>query len=330
MSENKSVRSDFVCNKGLALWPATLFFCVLVFVFALPAAAKQSERIAAVVNEDVVSATDVAARMRLIIQSSGLPDTAEMRNKLVPQVVNTLIEEELKLQEAEKLDIAIKEDEIKAGFRQIARQNNLEPDQFRQMLKARNIPVETLHHQIRAQIAWSKVVGKKLRPRVNISEADIESEVSRFNQKIGKDQYLVAEIFLPVEDQEQSGEIRELAENLMRQVKGNPKNFAKLATQFSKAAGASKGGDMGWVVEDQLAKPLAQMLDTMEAGQIEGPVRTSSGFHILFLRNKRTIQQENIPSAQQLRQQIGMERLERLQQRHLLDLRTASFIESRN
>ena len=136
---------------------------------AAPQAGAQSrtETIAAVVNEDAVSVSDVMDRLRLVMASSGMPDSQEMRERIKPQILSVLIEEKLKLQEAERMEIEVGEEEIVQGFASIAGQNNMSPEQFQMLLRKEGVSKSSLEDQIRSQIAWSRVIQMRLRPQVD-------------------------------------------------------------------------------------------------------------------------------------------------------------------
>ena len=102
-----------------------------------------------------------------------------------------------------------------------------------------------------------------------------------------------------------------------------------MARQFSKAPGAPQGGNLGWIKSGQLPPDLDQVLITLDKGQISPPIRTQAGYHLLFVQAKRTITEEAIPQREQVRSILGTQRLERMQARHLLDLKSAAFIENR-
>lgn len=147
---------------------------LLISAVQIPLQSKASEMgIAVVVNEDAISMADLSDRYRLILVSSRIPDGAEARARITPQIVSSLIEEQLKFQEGARNEVEVSQSEINNGFATIAQQNGLEPDQFRKALQQSGINLETMYRQIRSQIMWSKVVAKRLRPQVNISESDL-------------------------------------------------------------------------------------------------------------------------------------------------------------
>ena len=285
--------------------------------------------IAVVVNEDAITYSDLNDRFRLILASSGLPDGPETRARLMPQIVGSLVEEQLKIQEGIRNDVEVSQSEINNGFATIAQQNGLEPEQFRQALEQSGINIETMYRQIKSQIMWSKVVAKRLRPQVNVSESDIDTVINRLKSNVGNYEYLASEIYLPVESPKEEAQIRDLARNLAMDMQAGKVPFFRIAQQFSKAPGAPQGGDLGWIQEGQLPRELDEALTQLEPQQVSNPIRTLSGYHILLLREKRQISEETMPERNAVGSSLGMERLDRLQQRLLMDLKSSAFIEDR-
>ncbi|MCB1721429.1 MAG: peptidylprolyl isomerase [Rhodospirillales bacterium] len=311
----------------------TLFLAMAVFVgemaASFPALAARSESIAVVVNEDAITMSDVNDRMALIIASSGLPNKKDVQEKLLPQIIGSLVEEQVRLQEARRLDLNVSPEDIAQGFAAVAQQNNMSVEEFRSMITRGGLNIRTLEAQIRAQIAWSKVVQAKLRPQVIVSDSDVDSYLERLNNNTGKPEYLVSEIFLPPASAQEESDMQQLAHKLVQEIRSGQAPFFKVAQQFSQSAGASQGGDLGWIAQGQLQRELDDALAHISKGQVSDPIRSASGYHILNVRDQRLIAAENLPSREQVRGVIGTQRLERLQQRYLLDLKSAAFIENR-
>lgn len=302
---------------------------VMAFTAVPEVRAGLSENIAVVVNSDAISQSDVLDRMRLIMVSSGLQDTPEIREKLVPQITSVLIDEQIRLQEAQKLEIEVTQEDVDAGFKQLAEQNKFTPPQFKEILKKSGINVATMERQIKSQVAWTKVVQEKLRPQISVRETDVDAAIERMKANIGKTEYLAAEIFLPVDNTADEANVRQLANRLSQELKAGKAQFFQVARQFSQSAGAAKGGDIGWVQEDQLAPEVGSALAALGPDEVSTPVRSLSGYHILLVREKRDIKEENIPGKQAVTNQIGLERLERMQRQYLLDLKSSAFVENR-
>lgn len=271
---------------------------LLSFVFGLvllsgsgSAHAAAQEGIAAVVNDSVITISDIRDRTDLYL-SGGTP-VAEQRKQMEQQVLDRLINEALQVQEAKKLGIIVAEEDVTAGFADISRQNNLPPEEFKKRLVGSGIHIDSLYNQIRADIAWSQVVRRKLRPEVNVSESEIDMTLNQIASGTGKPQYHVAEIFLAVPTPAQEADTRDTANKLVTQLTQGA-SFSSIARQSSQAPGAAGGGDLGWVQEGQLDPALDKVLKSMQPGQVSPPVRSAKGYHILFLRELR---QNTSPTA---------------------------------
>ncbi len=306
-------------------WRVLMIWGVCLFLLR-PALA---ETIALVVNEDAITMSDVNDRVKLITASAGLPDTPEIRSKLLPQIVGALVDEQIMLQEAHKLEQSVSQSEIEAGLAQIAQQNKMTAEQFKGLLQRSGIRTETLEHQIQSQVAWAKVVQQKLRPKVTVSESDIDNRLEQIVKAKGKTEYLIAEIFLPVTDAKNQDKARQLADRLVREIRAGKAPFSKVAQQFSQAAGSAQGGDLGWVQQGQLDPALDGILPKIPKGGISDPVKTVAGYHVLLIRDQRQISDATMPSRTQIMNGIGQERLERQARRYLMDLRSSSYIDNR-
>lgn len=291
--------------------------------------AAGKESIVAVVNKNVITASDVRARMDLIAVSSGLKPSKELDDKLRPQIVDMLIDEQLRSQEADRLTLKIEPKEIDSGFEQIAKQNNIAPDVFKKALQERGININTMRDQIKAQMAWNKVIQKRIRPKIQISDADIDSELDRLKENIGKDQFNVSEIYLPVNDPKKMNDAKNFASKLAEQLKAEPDAFPKAARQFSQSPGANQGKSIGWVMAGVLPKEVDAVLPTMEKGNISTPIETQTGLYIIKLNDKRQLAADNLPSRDDITEKLGMERMDRAQRRYYQDLRSQAFIEKR-
>lgn len=315
-------------KKILILLSAALVMQTVPVVIA-PASAQQIMGIAAVVNDEAISMTDVDDRIRLVLVSSGLQANKEIYSKVAPQVIESLIEEQLKMQEAARYKLKVSDEEVAEGFNTIASQNKLNGDQFRAAMKQQGVPIKTLERQIRTQLAWNKVIREVYRKQVDVSDRDVNNRIERLKAQIGKTEYLVSEIFLPIEDSKRAKEVQEFAGRMAAELQAKKAPFGPVAVQFSKAAGAENGGVIGWVQEGHLDPVLEKVLLGMEEGQISNPIKTNSGLYLLNLQKKRTITEEALPPRDELKNQIGFERLDRVQQKALLDMKTSAFIDRR-
>lgn len=251
-------------------------------------AQAQLGRIAAIVNEEPITVADVEGRLQLAIVSSGLPDTPETRQRLLPQVIRLLTDESLQIQEARERNLTVTEDELAEDLEAAAQRNRMDVEQLKAALAQAGVPWSTMRQQMLAQIAWGKVVQRVVRQQVTVPDSEVNSYIERIRANAGKPEYQVAEIFLAVDNANSEAEVQRLGERLVEQI-GRGANFAAVARQFSQSAGAAGGGDLGWIQQGQLEENLDRSLQQMTSGQFSRPIRGAAGYHILWLRDQRIV-----------------------------------------
>ena len=295
------------------------------------ASGQEAVRIAAVVNSEAISIPDLVRRIDVAIVSSRLQVSEELRRQLAPQVLRSLIDERLKVQEAERLRITVSEVDMASARRTVEQRNGIPAGALDDFLRRQGLDVATVTDQLRAEILWTKLVRRRLGAAVTVGEGEIDEAIARLEANRGRPEYRVAEIFLAVEASEQEGEVRAAAASLHRQLTGGA-SFAQIARQFSQSATAAVGGDIGWVVEGQLPTEIESVLEGMEPGSIAPPVRAFDGYYIVSLIDRRAVLAD-APAAgldrEAIRQDIAGRRLEMLARRYVRDLHRSAFIDVR-
>ncbi len=269
------------------------------FLALAPAApgAQEVMNIAAVVNDEVISVFDLRTRTRLIAFSAGLPEGPETRRRLEPQILRTLIDERLQMQEAKRLNINVGADEIRSAFNEIEAQNGMPKGRLEQDLRRAGIDASVVESQIRAAISWDKVVRRQIRSQVQVGNDEVQEAVQRLKGQIGRPQSLMTEIFLAVDSVDQEDQVRGSAGRLLEQVRsGAP--FDAMARQFSQSSSAPQGGELGWVPEDDLPEELRRAVEKLKPGEISEPIRSVSGYHIMLVRERRLQQAPGAEDAE--------------------------------
>lgn len=253
-----------------------------------PSSAQQVQSIVAIVNDDVISSFDVQQRVNLVLSSSGVQPDQDIIQQVREQVLRTLIDEKLQLQEAERFEVEVTKEEIQESISRLAQQNDFSAEAIEASLREAGISFSTLLDQIKAEIAWNKLVSGLLSSRVSVTKEEVDQVLDQLKSSSNKTQYLVAEIFLEVDSLEQEEDVRQGGLQLIQQMQeGVP--FTLVAQQFSAAASAAQGGDIGWVQEGELAPQLNEALRRLQPGQVSPPIRTIGGFTILALRDRRIL-----------------------------------------
>lgn len=302
----------------------------LLGLWVLPAelgAQGSAQRIAAVVNDDVITSQDLIDRLGMALATSGLPNDEATRQQLAPQVLRGFIDEKLQLQEAERLGLPVTEAEVDQALSTIAARNNTTREDLVRFLVARGVNPATLRAQLRAQIAWIKVIGREVRPRIVVSQDQIDFALRR-SAAGGGGEVLLSEILLPVYDPGQEETVLREGQELVRTLR-NGADFAALAAQVSASASADNGGDLGWVSMAALTPELRARLAALEPGQVSDPILGPNGVQIVLVRDRRAAAEGGPAERDRVRQALEQEQLERLATRYLRDLRRDAFVDVR-
>ncbi len=249
------------------------------------------DRIVAVVDEDVVMESELFARVATI--------SAQLKKKQTPlppadtlksQVLDRMILENLQLQLAERAGIRLDDDSINKTIRNVARQNNMTAEQFRNALVDEGLSYKNLRSQISREMTLTQLRQRRVGNRVRISEQDVNNFLS---SDLGKTNlapdYHLGHILIPV-GQSSNQEALTLAEEksdlVYRKLK-NGSDFAQMAVAYSAGQKALEGGDLGWRKAAQLPTLFAETVLDMKKGGISEPIKSASGYHIIKILDLR-------------------------------------------
>jgi peptidyl-prolyl cis-trans isomerase SurA len=267
-------------------------FLLLAVLALMPqASAQETMRIAAVVNEEAISYRDLEARLHLVLVSSNVGDTPENRRRAAPQVLRQLIDERLQLQEGKRLNLDTTEDEIKDAFRRIEEQSNIPPGGMEEEIKRAGVSRPSMVDQVRAGLIWQKLIRRQVAPQVQVGDDEVEEILASIQRTKDLPELRIVEILLGVDRPDREAEVRRFAEQLIEQARGGA-DFASLARQFSEAASAAAGGEIGWVLPNQLDEAIEREVAKAQPGTIVGPIRTIAGYHVIRLAERRSLQSQ--------------------------------------
>ena len=247
---------------------------------------KSRQGIVAIVNSDIITRFDLISRINFILFLSKLSNNEKVIKRIRPQVITGLINDKLKLQAARELKIKVSESELATAINEVEKNNRIPKGQMVEFLRKNRINYQTFKLQIEAQVAWRKVILRKVRSSVKISRDSINETIEEIRANKGKPEFLVSEIFLPFNNKEPNNVVYQNAMKLFLEAKKGG-NFAALARSFSQSASAANGGNSGWIRAGQVDKNLAEIIAQLTPNGISNPVKGEDGYYIIKLRKKR-------------------------------------------
>lgn len=260
-----------------------------VIVSLLPlVASAQALRVVARVNDDAITDFEVTQRVIFAIRTGGMQDSPDMRQRLSGQVLRQMVDERLQLQNAKRYGLKATENEIATRISEIERSSGLARGQFKQLVASVGVPYDIVVQQIDASVSWSKVVRRRVRSQVEVSENEVDEALSRMQRNVGKTESRVAEIFVPIDRVDQADDAKRRADRIVEQLRrGAP--FPAVAQQFSQGVQAQAGGEIGWILPGTLEPALDSAIERLQPRQHSEPVRSAAGWHILYIIDRRTV-----------------------------------------
>ena len=247
----------------------------------------QLEGIAAIVNDQPISYSDVRQRARLLLLTLGRDQPpAELIQQITGQALEQLIDERLQLDRVAEFKVEVAPQEIDAEMTSMAAQAGIGADGLRQQLVAAGVNPVSLEEQIRADLAWSRLMGGLFGSRIRVSDNQVEDHLNRLRTASRKTQFRVGEIFLYAPDAETRAEALQAAGSIVEQLLQGA-DFRVAAQRISSAPTAATGGDMGLVTAEDLSPALREAVAGAAVPSLLKPIEVDTGIYILSVTAKR-------------------------------------------
>ena len=278
-----------------------IYLSTLITILLSGTAMAQSPHgIAAVVNDDIVTTHDLRQRTLFMVATTGIERDEKSIARAQQQALRNLVDEHIQMQEAEKFDQTIADEEVNQSVARLIGRNGLDPNEVVQRLASVGVSIETMRDQVRSEIAWQRIINGLYGSRIRISDAQIDETINRISANASKPNYRVAEIY--IEASPDIGGIDGAMEGANAMIKqlsdGAP--FPLLAQQFSSAPTAAKGGDLGWVREGELRPEVDQVITQMEVGNLSKPVQVPGGVYVVALIDKKISEADTLYKLKQV------------------------------
>ena len=250
------------------------------------------EGVAATVNDEPISYSDVRERARLLLLGLQTEPDEATQQRVLQQALEQLIEERLQLQKAAEFELEVEQDAVRSRLSDMAQSSGLDVDGLYRELLGAGINPRSLEEQMRADIAWRRLMSGLYGRNIRISDNQIDDLLNQLKSDVNRTRYQLSEIFLfaPVSDTERRQQARDLAFTLVEQFNQGAA-FPALAQRFSASATAATGGDMGWVTLAELDPEAGTAIEALPGPGFTPPVETAEGIYLYAVRNKQEPQE---------------------------------------
>jgi len=269
-------------------WLAGLLTAAATVAQAVP---KDLDYIVAIVDDDVVLATELVNRLSSVRKQMAaakmpIPPDDVMFN----QMLERLIMEDIQLQMGQRAGVRIDDETLTNALEAIAKQNHMSLDEFTAALAGDGISYGDFRDEVRRELIIQRVQRGRVNQRIYISDEEIDAFLaSPLGKRTLSDEYRVGHILLTVSEEAPAAVVAQAekeANSIYEQLKAGA-DFRQMAIAHSSDSHALEGGDLGWRKAGELPSLFAEQVFELQKGETAPPIRSGSGFHIVQLLDKR-------------------------------------------
>ena len=252
---------------------------------------QKLDAIVAIVDEDVVLASELMTRLQTVreqMQANQIP--IPPNDVLVNQVMERLILENIQSQEAQRRGIEIDDETLTRAVNQFAQNNNMTLPEFQVALAKDGVSYREFREDIRGELVRTRLQRGMINRRVAITEQDVQGLLnSPAYQEMFSDDYRVGHIMLAFDDDASEAVVEQAKQKAATLIKAlrDGADFAETAVANSAASSALEGGDLGWRKAGEFPSLFTEPVLEMAVGDVAEPIKTGSAFHIIKLLERR-------------------------------------------
>lgn len=293
---------------------------LLTLFSGLSYATEVIDRIVAIVNDDIITLSDFN---KYIVS---LPKQTVEINK--DQALNDLVEQMILTQEAAKLGITVTDAEIDRSIENVKGRLDMSDEQMNEMLTKQNLTTEQFRNQWRLQILSGKLVSTLVKGRIAVTDEEIKDLYKQYYGEIeNADEVEIAHILISFDASEEQQALQKA--NKVAELAKSGSNFSKLVSEYSDDTfSKDKEGVLGYFKKGELVSELEDVVSVTEVGKTSGPVKTISGFHIIKVLDRNTLDESSVDQyREQLRQEIYNQKVTEELEKYIAGIRENAYIE---
>lgn len=272
------------------LIPATL--TILLLLFSAQSHAEIIDRVVAVVNDDIITLSEINTEGRAvfnsIMQRSSPSEREQLLQKARQNIIESLIEQKLIEQQARKRGLTISDQEAQIALQRILAENQLSMEQFQRELDENGTSLEQHMAKLKSQLLASKMIAMDVRSKIIIHENALRQYYDEhYTARLKDGEYYILQIGCSLDQGDTP--LSQTKQDALTRIKkihalalaGN--DFRTLAREYSELPSATDGGDIGIFQQDEMARYMLEAVAGLKPGEISEIVETGNGYQFYKL-----------------------------------------------
>jgi peptidyl-prolyl cis-trans isomerase SurA len=300
---------------GVSVVPAVVF---LLAFLGLAQAAQVVDRIVAVVNGEIITFQDLQQRVRMVTGQTPDPGAA---GEAMPQILESMIDDIILRQEAQRLKIEVSDSEVENEIRQFKARRRLSEDEFERSLRLQGLTQEQFKEQSRQDIVKHKMLGYMVRRKVVVTQEEVDAYVEKNRAELATERTVDMQIIVSAD--------ADRAEALFDELNKGGISFDEAVERYSVGPKVNNGvmTDVRWREMDE---PWRDALRDLNAGEMSKPFMIQDKWVILKLLDRRDgAKQEQAAVEDEVREAIMRPKLEERFKEYMSGLRAKAIIQNK-
>ncbi len=264
-----------------------IFFIILIFFLniKIPLCDEYQARIVAKVNGFPITSFDLEERLNIFLYQANLEKNHLNREKFSKDILNSLIEEEIKIQQALKMYPNI------YGRAELQAEKLIEinfgpgDENINKNLKSYDVSIQHIKRFFTADVLWTSMIKARHEREFGNVEEKVQKKMKALNLDLMKNHYKLSEIKISVNNNQDINEVEKFVKEIINKINLG-ENFNSLAKQFSSAESNVNNGKLGWIKETSLTKDILKIIQETQVGQISEPIKVNNTYVIYRVEGK--------------------------------------------
>ncbi len=309
---------------------------VVALLLGSGASAELVDRVAAVVNSDIITLTEVekrAAPELALLADTNAKDKATQRNRIIREALDQLVADRLVDWQLKEQHVEVTDQEVEVAAESVKTQNGFDQQKLEDALRAQNMTLASWKNDVlRKQLARYKLIKSKVEGKVKVSDEDVKSEYQKWVRMESSDAEIHARhILLKVDaaaPPEEVEKARQRAKKITDEARQPGVDFTELAKKKGEGASAQEGGDLGFFRRGVMLEEFEKVAFALKPGEISDPVRTSYGWHVIKVEERRAVPMKSYQEMEaSLREKLRTAQMEKASDSYIQELKQSAVVD---
>tara|TARA_Y100000590_G_scaffold469679_1_gene659058 strand:+ start:4658 stop:5602 length:945 start_codon:yes stop_codon:yes gene_type:complete len=267
-----------------------IIFIILISAICLVKShAEIKDGLFATVGNKAITYSDVVNEIKIILILNNESYSDDKRDRLHKLAMSSIIKRSIKQIAIDQNDFLVfKQQELESELTKLARNINMDLDTLKNICASNDLDFSLVENQMKVELLWNSLIFQLYKDRLSINVEEIDDQLKLIQNKKEFEEYLISEIIIKApEEDKMKTVINELKNRI--EIEG----FENVAMNLSISQTSTRGGNLGWLNENQIPKKFKSKIVNTPVGKISEPTLLPQGIIIFKVRDKRKVEKSS-------------------------------------